>query len=50
MTAKQHYAKIACGYERGSVYGVITESECTESIHLSNIFIFLFLGIMHKPE
>lgn len=28
----------------------ITESKCTESIHLSNIFIFLLLDIMHKPE
>jgi len=50
MTAKQHYAKITCGCERGNVYEVITESECAESVHLSNIFIFLLLGTMHKLE
>lgn len=41
MTAKQHYAKIACSYERGNVYEVITEY----------IFqTFFLLGIMHKLE
>lgn len=50
MTAKQHYAKITCGYERENVYEVITESKCTEILHLSSFFIFLLLDIMCKPE